>query len=445
MWAVYLERARALEVHACLFVFLSSIVVVWFIELFCLSWFRSCTLPRNVENGIPKTQTHPDGEKGKKRKNKRRKRRRKFYLPDDVVIGILSRLPVKSLMKFRCVCKSWHAFVTNPNFISMHLNNYTRSSTSTTTSDGFAQLVFGPLQSNTREPIFSLVSFNKLKLDTAVSVVKFDLSPFINGYHFGDPALHGSCDGIVCLYGLKPGSIALWNPAIRQFKILPVSHIPLPPNSRVVNASVGLGFDSTSNDYKVVQVFRCHINYDPTFQVEIYSLKTDCWRKLDVIVPAKITHNCWSLACTNNRIICWWAVVKDFGGVILSFDVSNEVFLTTPVPSFPGAFVGKDKATRAIVAFDESFALVAFTPSHDQVHDIWVLKEFGVQETWTKLLSIDSISEPYKPIGLWKNGRFLLYDSSEQLAFYNRVLKKLNILEFEEEHPYWMLLFTRKA
>ncbi|KAL3586325.1 hypothetical protein D5086_013192 [Populus alba] len=45
-------------------------------------------------------------------------------LPEDVVIEILSRLPVKNLLQFKCVCKSWYATITSPNFISKHLRNY---------------------------------------------------------------------------------------------------------------------------------------------------------------------------------------------------------------------------------------------------------------------------------------------------------------------------------
>ncbi len=42
--------------------------------------------------------------------------------PDDVVCDILIWLPVKSLMRFRCVSKSWNSTITNPSFIIAHLN-----------------------------------------------------------------------------------------------------------------------------------------------------------------------------------------------------------------------------------------------------------------------------------------------------------------------------------
>src|ERR1044072_877739 len=44
------------------------------------------------------------------------------HLPDNLIVEALSWLPVKSLTRFRCVCKSWNALITsNPTFIHLHL------------------------------------------------------------------------------------------------------------------------------------------------------------------------------------------------------------------------------------------------------------------------------------------------------------------------------------
>ncbi|XP_058217013.1 probable F-box protein At1g14315 [Rhododendron vialii] len=41
-----------------------------------------------------------------------------FHLPFDITIEILSRLPVKSLLRFKSVCKTWYALIETPDFFS---------------------------------------------------------------------------------------------------------------------------------------------------------------------------------------------------------------------------------------------------------------------------------------------------------------------------------------
>ncbi|CAM0947229.1 unnamed protein product [Alopecurus aequalis] len=41
-------------------------------------------------------------------------------LPDDIVFDIFSRLPVKSVCRFRCLSRAWHALISDPAFIAAH-------------------------------------------------------------------------------------------------------------------------------------------------------------------------------------------------------------------------------------------------------------------------------------------------------------------------------------
>ncbi|KAM7528082.1 hypothetical protein LguiB_031492 [Lonicera macranthoides] len=44
-------------------------------------------------------------------------------MPEDLLIDILARLPVKSILRFKCVSKYWYALIGSPDFISNHYNN----------------------------------------------------------------------------------------------------------------------------------------------------------------------------------------------------------------------------------------------------------------------------------------------------------------------------------
>ena len=47
--------------------------------------------------------------------------KRKNHVHDHIVLDILARLPVKSIIKFRCVCKAWYSSITEPYFIFTHV------------------------------------------------------------------------------------------------------------------------------------------------------------------------------------------------------------------------------------------------------------------------------------------------------------------------------------
>ncbi|KAB2609630.1 hypothetical protein D8674_042866 [Pyrus ussuriensis x Pyrus communis] len=49
----------------------------------------------------------------------------------DMLVEILSNLPPKTLMRFKCVCKWWYARITNPSFTLKHLSNSANNSLTT--------------------------------------------------------------------------------------------------------------------------------------------------------------------------------------------------------------------------------------------------------------------------------------------------------------------------
>ena len=49
-------------------------------------------------------------------------RQTKDHLLENIVLNILANLPVKSVLRFKCVSKTLDSSITTPNFISNHLN-----------------------------------------------------------------------------------------------------------------------------------------------------------------------------------------------------------------------------------------------------------------------------------------------------------------------------------
>ncbi|KAL6206970.1 hypothetical protein ACLB2K_024215 [Fragaria x ananassa] len=121
---------------------------------------------------------------------------------DDIIVEILLKLPAKSLLRFRCVCKSWRALISDPSFVRNHLRRVN--------TNHFNLLV------GTRW--FSQADVISKQDDGGIAITELDYP-----VTFSDPGcfmIYGSCNGLVCA-GFENGNIIIWNPLTREFKQLP--------------------------------------------------------------------------------------------------------------------------------------------------------------------------------------------------------------------------------
>ena len=130
-------------------------------------------------------------------------------LPYDIVLNILTRLPVKSVIRLRCVSKSLYSSITTPYFISTHLNH-----TKNNINRDNACVIHLPYSSRHAIPACTVA------LDRSFDTISEIRVPF----DFPHPRLQivGSCNGLLCLAELVYGDVIyLWNPSVRKFKKLP--------------------------------------------------------------------------------------------------------------------------------------------------------------------------------------------------------------------------------
>jgi nitrogen fixation-related uncharacterized protein len=172
------------------------------------------------------------------------------HIPDDLTFSILSKLPIKSLTRFKCVQKSWSLLFQNPIFMNMlRINFFLKSKQYEDDDDDNTHLLLK--HSKQRIPfhdslyILSGQTFeDRVRLDWPPPFQENDSSIEILGF--------SSVNGIFCPcqgHGYDVTTI-LWNPAAGDFMVIPPSHQPeecnCPPE--------GFGYDRVIDDCKVIQI-----------------------------------------------------------------------------------------------------------------------------------------------------------------------------------------------
>ncbi|CAJ2633562.1 unnamed protein product [Trifolium pratense] len=352
------------------------------------------------------------------------------YLNHDIIIFILSKLPLKSFKRFECVCKSWATLFQDSYFKTIYTNKFI-SNNNNNYNDDDTYLV--------PEHVMGRAHFYMLPGQRFEDRVKIDWpSPFQEdsaGIYILGAA---SINGILCLNQKYTRRLVLWNPTTGEFKVIPYGICEdLPPNRQPHYNLHGFGYDHVTNDYKVIQFVDSFlggededeqneewVEEDPSSYEKfwmIYSLRSNSWRKLDLNLP-----NC-CYGFTQNRLVgvytngvChWWAIAygpeniedededEDEEEYLLSFNFSNELMFTTPSPSYLGVRP-KVAVDRCLVLLNESIALISIDLKMTTIQ-ISILGELGVRESWTKLFTVTSLPCIGYPIGVGNLSNTVLF------------------------------------
>ncbi|XVF45710.1 hypothetical protein PTKIN_Ptkin02bG0228400 [Pterospermum kingtungense] len=244
-----------------------------------------------------------------------------------------------------------------------------------------------------------------------------------------------SCNGLLCLDDFD-GNCLLWNPSTGEHKLLPPTSLEVkrPPDEHVSSFFCsGFGFDSRSQDYKVVRFMEKTFNIvheEDRFQVELYSLNSDSWKRIsyprhqahpfnDPTRPVNDPPHPFNDPATCVDGVHYWIYVSFQVGFVLSFDFADEKFSSFRLPE---SFV-RGVHTAHLLEFDGSLAAVIY-PYKGSVKpfDIWVWNG-GL---WTNILTIEPLPGVHRLLGFLKNGEeILILGSNHQLLLYDRVTREL--------------------
>lgn len=295
--------------------------------------------------------------------------------PELIECEIFSRLPVKSLLRFRCVSKHHCALIDSPVFIKNQL------------------LKCSDLNQNII--IWNTLNLYSAALNTPDKPILLNHHPFVK-YRKPDPLdtqmddrviVLGSCNGIICL-GNKQRipHIVFWNPSTRKHYDLPPLtkfDLPVSPNNRIPYLNFSFGYNDVNDDYKLLCISQFY--NEVTNKAMIYSLKSRSWRTLDDCPFLSYTQNqpFFHHGVFIDHSLHWLVREKSGSGIshIFAFHLGTEEYHKVPRPRF------SDK--NLLVYMNELGGKLCLNCIYDKSHiDLWAMNTYGVEQSWTKLFSV---------------------------------------------------------
>ncbi|KAH6774961.1 hypothetical protein C2S52_012522 [Perilla frutescens var. hirtella] len=305
-------------------------------------------------------------------------------LPRELVHEILLRLPVKALLRCKCVCKEWCALIRSPSFVDQHFSHESNQEC----------LIFNLVDMTVDCNPYAFAMYQDVERHSLVEesnhLPRMPTSIRIFG-------LMGPAKGVFCVLN-DLGLVGLFNPAMREFKTLPP--LPLHDVSEMESfPSCGFGLEPSSGDHKVVafqkwnsQRFAC-----------VYSLSSNSWKRIEDVGPLNIVCFQGVHSLCNpflNGVYHWHANLLDGGGLaILAFDMRNDKFQVIQVPDC----LRSGQRKLRIAAYGDSLAVMSYK-LHECI-DFWVMGRDGL---WSKNFSIGPFAENVRPICVLKKREVVL-------------------------------------
>lgn len=343
-------------------------------------------------------------------------------LPQEVVIKILTRLPPKSLVKFRCVSKSWNSLISSPHFISLHTQQTILSKS--LAAAGTNQIIVRRYSKSQNSEVYTVHVDNEEFPDDKNIKIEYPFRDYTRFYY----RIVGSCNGVLCLlddlFG-QADSILLWNPVIKRKVTLPMPQTTF-ENMGMCMFVIGFGFDVENNEYKVVRIAYVLGDYGYLVppKVEVYALSKGNWRTVEGEIPKNcVVEYFWSQVFINGNV--HWVAYRNMGkqdkvvNFIMLFNMNLEVFDEMQIPH---ALENELPINLNAVVLEDSIAIVQYDERVcSKSCCIWIMKKYGDIESWRKQYNVDLEGGLGMILGLRTNGDLLLTANNRGLVSYNPV------------------------
>ncbi|PQQ18848.1 F-box/kelch-repeat protein [Prunus yedoensis var. nudiflora] len=242
-------------------------------------------------------------------------------LPSEIIwFLILPRLPAKSLMRFKCVCKSWSSLISgNPTFLGVHRNLRCNN-------NRYTHLLLNVFDRNTGHDHLLSVQTNQVgdgdgSTSPASATHLLTLTP---DYHLYD---YQCTNGLFCnFYFAKP--------------VATKTHHEHDPEDHIKGH---FGFSPLTNEYKLLQVQLCHDWTSNLFslKLKILTLRSDSWGCIEVYLDQLpfnplSSHLYGESVCLHGALHWIYQGGEDRSRIVV-FDLGEERFKVIATPEDDGS------------------------------------------------------------------------------------------------------------
>jgi hypothetical protein len=174
---------------------------------------------------------------------------------------------VKSLIRFKCVCKSWFSIISDTHFANSQFELNAATATHTHKA----------LFSSTVSPHETVSIDLEASLDDDTASVSLNPN-FMPSQSYFRIEIKGSCRGFI-LFLYDDSCFYLWNPSTGLHKQIPLSPLTLSfiLDDEDTDYFYGFGYDQSTDDYLIV-LLSSHTN---SSYLEFFSLRANTWKQID--------------------------------------------------------------------------------------------------------------------------------------------------------------------
>ncbi|XP_057462730.1 F-box protein CPR1-like [Actinidia eriantha] len=389
---------------------------------------------RENESSTPPYSLRPK-EKEKQVCNRERKRENESssippdgHFPCELIENILLRISVKNLLRYRCVSKSWHTLIDDHYFVKKHLEYNVKSNT------GLGLIVKEDFDDNS----ILMVHLDDMVGHGQCDFVRVDIDNMDN--------IVGSCNGLICLSSYH---LTIWNPSTGRAYDLPYNPTKISCRDPSIQESpeiettaiFGFGHDSISADYKIMTMeVETRDNIFFCTGLWVYSLKTKSWTiSSSPSFPSKQYRIIPRYGVFASNALHWNMARQEFNSIqydqhlIGAFDLGGDnQFYEIQLPDCVN-FSNVVNRLLNLGVLNECLCVCCDHPTVTAQIDIWVMKEYGVKESWIRLISFlptgPDLNSTVKPLAYSRCGLKVLlldcYSKYSKLLWYD--LKTKNI------------------